>query len=354
VWKGRAAASEPPRPWERLDEPGEHDPPGRPRLEHLAPVPGPLGLISQVQRAGGTLPRQPFHGHPECHAHPYELHIGHPGKAHSPPLDLDEPARWFELLYERYPRKHLVEGYRKQGVRKGEPPSARTRPADVFPFLFLPRLQQAIFERCVAEGRVESERDVLDCYFTSYFNAWLDNHNLYNGPKRIVTGFVPWLAVHPENVEKLFAAYPDGWLVSIVRDARSWYASARPHHARYADVDDAVGRWRRSVEAILDARKRFPDRVLVVTYEDLVAEPEAVMEAIAERIGIEMSPVLLRPTFNGRPIRANSSEPVDRYGILADRSDAHGRLEAETVARVEALAGDLYERAVASIAEPVR
>ena len=42
---------------------------------------------------------------------------------------------------------------------------------------------------------MRSERDVLDCYFTSYFNAWLDNHNLYTGPKKVVTGFVPRLSL---------------------------------------------------------------------------------------------------------------------------------------------------------------
>ncbi len=35
-----------------------------------------------------------------------------------------------------------------------------------------------------------------------------------------------------------------------------------------------------------------------------------------------MSPVLLEPTFNGRPIRANSREAVAHYGILAERATA--------------------------------
>ena len=61
---------------------------------------------------------------------------------------------------------------------------------------------------------------MLDAYFTSYFNAWLDNQNLYTGPKRVVTGFTPRLAMDEGSVERFFAAYPDGTLVSIVRDPR--------------------------------------------------------------------------------------------------------------------------------------
>ena len=59
-----------------------------------------------------------------------------------------------------------------------------------------------------------------------------------------------------------------------------------------------------------------------------------------------MRPELLVPTFNGRPIRANSSDRVQGYGVRAERTEAwRDRLDAETVARVEELAGDLYERA---------
>lgn len=336
-------------PWERLDEAGEYRELCRTRLEHAVQVREPLVLISQVQRSGGTLLSQLFDGHPECHVHPYELQIGYPGKAHWPPIDLGAPERWFEILYEKYAATHLVEGYHKFTVPKVDGPAAPLGSReDVFPFVFLPRLQQQLFEQCVAARRVESERDVLDCYFTSYFNAWLDNHNLYQGPKKAVVGFTPWMVVHEENVVRLFDAYPDGLLVSIVRDPRSWYVSARSQHSRYEDVEEALARWRRSAEAILDARGRFGERVVVLTYEELVRETETVMAGLAERLGIAMSPVLLMPTFNCRPIRANSSEAVERYGVLSERASTYrDSLDGETVARIEELAGDLYARTAA-------
>ena len=64
------------------------------------------------------------------------------------------------------------------------------------------------------------------------------------------------------------------------------------------------------------------------------------MARLAERIGIAMSPVLLEPTFNGRPIRANSAERSRSYGVLG------GARAAGPPTRIVAeLAGDLYERA---------
>src|SRR5581483_9621052 len=150
-------------------------------------------------------------------------------------------------------------------------------------------------------GAPDGPRGVFDAYFTSYFNAWLDNHNLYTGPKRVVTGFVPWLIVKEASVEGFFTAYPDGTLVSIVRDPRAWWASAHRHRTKYADLDTSLERWRRSTAAALAARDRYGDRVLVVTYEQLALDTERTMSRIAARIGIAESPALLTPTFNGRP-----------------------------------------------------
>jgi hypothetical protein len=220
----------------------------------------------------------------------------------------------------------------------------------MFPFLFLAGLQRRIFDTCFEAG-IAGDRDVLDCFFTSFFNAWLDNQNLYSEPKRLVTAFAPRLAHKPVAVERLFAAYPDGFLISIVREPRAWFASARVQKARYADVEHAVTRWRASVEGALEARDRFGDRVVLVTYEDLVMRTEETMESLAVRLGISMTPVLLIPTFNGRPIRANSSYAVEGYGILRNRTQAYrSSLDAGTLARVDDLAADVYERARAAAA----
>jgi hypothetical protein len=312
----------------------------RARLEYVVQVREPLILVSQIYRSGGTLLSQLLDGHPECHAHPHELRIGQPDSRTWPRLDLHRRETWFESLYEKYAGKHLRSGYSKVG---GEPAPAANR--DLFPFLFLPGLQKRIFDQCVERARVERERDVLDCYFTSYFNAWLDNQNLYSGPKRVVTAFAPELSMRPESCEAFFADYPDGKLVSIIRDPRAWYASARLQRRRDADVDAAVERWRRSAERTLEAVERYGDRVVTLTFEQLVTDTEATMLGLAGRIGISASPVLHVPTFNGRPIRANSADPVDRHGVLAERVDAYREvLDASTVTRIEELAGDLYER----------
>jgi sulfotransferase family protein len=333
--------------WEQLSVLEEYETLCRVRLEHLVEVREPLVLVSQIQRSGGTLLNQLFDGHPECHVDPYELKIGYPKKYDWPPLDLARPETWFETLC--FPG--VVERLRRTD-RTRRPDAGRS----LFPFLFLPRLQEAIFDTCVARHRPESEREVLDCYLTSYFNAWLDNHNLYPGPKKVVTGFTPRLAMEPGNVERFFHVYPEGTLISIVRDPRAWYVSAARHMPHYySDVGNALGLWGRSVDAALQALERYVERVVLLTYEQLVLETEATMRLISERIGITMSPVLLEPTFNGRPIRANSSGSVERYGILREQTSAYwDSLDPKKAELIAELAGDRYERAAASAARPAQ
>jgi sulfotransferase family protein len=325
------------RPWEAIDEAYDYHQLCRVRLEHVVEVREPMVLISQIQRSGGTLLSRLFDGHPECHAHPYELQG--PIEDGWPKVDLAAPETWFASLYEKKVAEHLTSGYSKPGLKAVD--------LDVFPFVFLPRLQKRLFDQCIAARQIERERDVFDCYFTSYFNAWLDNHNLYTGPKKAVTAFTPLAMSNAADAERFFAAYPDGIVISIVREPRAWYASAARHKKRYADLGDSIGLWRQSAEGALEARRKLGKRVVVLTYDQLVREPEAAMRRLAERIGITMSPILLTPTFNGRPVRPNSSDAVDSYGVVADRTDAYRDvLDADAIGRIDELAGEIYIQAV--------
>jgi Sulfotransferase family len=303
----------------------------------------PLVLISQVQRSGGTLLSQLFDGHPQVHAHPQELHLGWPrGKYMWPKLDLaDSPDAWFETLSEPATHKMFFEGYSKPGREE----------LDRFPFLLPPTLQRRIFVAAVAARPVQRPRDVLDAYMTSYFNGWLDNQNLYGDDKRWVTAFAARLAMTADNRAAFFADYPDGHLVGIVREPASWFASAsRYQPSRYGEVGDAMEAWRGSVEALLDARREHADRVHLVSFEQLVADPEAVMGELTARLDIELAPSALTPTFNGRRIRANSSFAVERHGVLRETAARGDTLEPGVQQAVLEQAGDLYDRALAALA----
>jgi len=322
------------------------------RAARLVEVRQPLVLISQVQRSGGTLLSQLFDHHPQLHAHPHELHTGHPNKEAWPVLDLSRPSEWFHILYERPAKRSFNEGYRKLVSLK----AAAEDEGEAFPFVFPPSAQKMLFDLCVAQWQPSSSRGVFDCYMTSYFNAWLDNRNLYERDKRWVTAFAARLSHHPESVEGLFDTYPDGRLISIVRDPRSWYLSARgyrdidPSERRerdYGTIEAAVALWKESAEAMLAAHARYGDRFRAVVFEDLLTEPEATMRSLAAYLGIDFDPILTLPTFNGLPIKADSSFAVSGHGVSSEPLLRYRTiLSAEEIAYIEEQALPLYEQVV--------
>jgi hypothetical protein len=320
----------------------------RARLRYLVPVREPLVLISQIQRSGGTLLSQLFDDHPQVHAHPHELKIGYPKESTWPRIDLKASAvAWFEMLEEPPARKAFKRGYEKYS--RGLLHDLAPEDVESFPFLLAPSLQWRIFEHCVTTKPVERRRDVLDAYMTSYFNAWLDNQNLYTGPKKIITGFTPRLVRKSRSVDAFFAAYPDGRLLTIIRDPKSWFASARKHKPRaYRDIDRAVEAWARSALSAIDSKGRYGDRVYMISFDELVDDTRTVMERLSAYLGIAFQPTLLEPTFNGFPIKATSAFPVSDYGIVRDPLARGRTLSNEESSFIERRTRELYERALAS------
>lgn len=309
-------------------------------LEHISPVTSPLALISQIQRSGGSLLSQLFDGHPEIHAHPHEMMIGYTKKYVWPRIDLSEPPeRWFGVLFEDMVIEHAAAGYKK-GRKDNE----------TFPFIFLPSLQKKIFLNYLDSAQSITLRDVFDAYMTSYFSAWLNNQN-YLGQKKFITAFTPRLAMLKENMEFFFEVYPDGRLISLIRDPKNWFPSALRHvPKKYGDVSRAMSQWRESSQAMLRNRERYGDRVCLVKFEDLVSKTEPVMRHLAEFLNIVFDDILLVPTFNTLPIKAHTSFTVENHGILNSTLSRYKTLTDEELDAIERMTGETYELVLNEVA----
>jgi hypothetical protein len=219
----------------------------RPRRENVVPVREPLVLICQAQRSGGTLLARLFDGHPQCHAHPHELLIGYPKPHTWPELPLDEqPEVWFAKLTEGYLSTLFKKGRRKVPLK-----AEGVKSKGAYPFILPPGFQRLLFlEEVTRRSPISSEREVVDCYMTSLFNAWLDNQNLRGAEKRWVVAFSPRRA-WGDGLETFFRIYPDGRLISILRDPLSWFSSAQGRDPE-ADVDALLELWKRSAREMLE------------------------------------------------------------------------------------------------------
>ena len=304
------------------------------RVRAIVPVTQPMLLCSQVQRAGGTLLCRLFDGHPSCFAHPSELRWGRPRKWNWPQVDLSDldPDDLLSQVIEGWPQRFAAHGYHKYSnwTHHHHPEQART-----YPFLFDEGLQRRVFATTVGGRDSLSQRDVLNAYLTSLFNAWVDYQNLYREPKRWVTAFVPRLVMEPDETDRFFADYPDGLLVTLVREPGAWLSSFG-RHVGMEDPAEALSHWTASADASVRAHAARPDRVIVLMFEELVHRTEAVMRMLCERMEIAFSDVLLEPTYNSMPVLSDSSHELVT-GIDPDVTRRHTETlsasELEVVAR---------------------
>jgi len=308
------------------------------RLENIQFIDKPLLFVSELQRSGGTLTGRLLDGHPQLYAHPHELWIGRPDKSRWPALDLKaSPKEWFVSLRED---RALYQA--SSGLVSRKSPQRLA-------FIFSQELQREIFLKVVHEKGPTTQRQILDCYITSYFNAWVDYQGLYRDPNEVKfwSVFTARLAVDSEQCSRYFADYPEGYLLTIIRNPLSWYASARRHWPdQYGDITIAMKLWTESVQAYIRNYQAHPGRVILLDFDTLISKTAATMRKVCAQVGLDYHDSLTRPTFNGLPIAANSSFQTKESGkIIAEVTNRGNELNAEDTAFIEKQAGDIHRQA---------
>src|SRR4051794_5259833 len=114
---------------------------------------------------------------------------------------------------------------------------------------------------------------------------------------------------HVFRIAEMLGRFPDAQVVCMVRDPRAFASSYRDAGDPYRPGHEWPWRrnpllvgllWRSAATAGLRAQGRFgADRVRVVRYEDVVAEPEARAAELAEWLGLAYDPGMLRVPLVG-------------------------------------------------------
>jgi hypothetical protein len=87
----------------------------------------------------------------------------------------------------------------------------------------------------------------------------------------------------------------------MVRDPRDRYASVKNRYENdRGRVGAATGKWWYSAFLAKRNEENFPNNYTIITYEDLVQEPEATLSSICDFIDEEFSPQML--TMRGAPL----------------------------------------------------
>lgn len=101
-------------------------------------------------------------------------------------------------------------------------------------------------------------------------------------------------------------------VIGIIRDGNDAISSGMRRGKK--SFRGAAYRWSRSVEIMHELKTRFPDLVLIVSFEDLVLRPKENMERIAAFLGVEYQDRMLEgPAYNPwYPESGMNEEKVNR------------------------------------------
>ena len=150
-------------------------------------------------------------------------------------------------------------------------------------------------------------------------------------------------------MERFFKVYPDGRLISIVRDPKNWFPSALRHNRKikkdkYSNIQMALDRWINNIEAMIRNHQLYQERMCIIKFEDLVLRTKRVMQHLCAFLGIEYDDILLVPTFNGAPIPPNSSFNDNQEVIIKKTAERYKTLSAKEIGVIEQKTGDIYHR----------
>jgi hypothetical protein len=138
----------------------------------------------------------------------------------------------------------------------------------------------------------------------------------------------------------------------VVREPKSWFASASGWSLEWAAVNPAMQYYLPSVEKLLDLKKEMGDRLAIVEFSDLVQRTEVTMRAICGWLGIEASPVMLEPTVNRHPAPSNTSFKMKGTAVSRDPLKRAKSLHEADRKQIDNLAGDIMDRVAAQALTP--
>ena len=263
------------------------------------------------------------------------------------------------------PETHYMKFADGRGARDGD------RPADFEAFWATLTRWSRFLDLDVSEARVLEMASASGApTFRSVFAAMLAAYGEANGKPRVGEKSPG----HYRYWKRLFAWFPDSRLVAIRRDPRAaaasalatpWVREQMKPKARLAPVvrrsrsyhlaEQARG-WHRIYGEYVPEAEQDP-RVLVVTYEDLVTEPEAVLRSVCRHIGEEFDAAMLTRRAEVPGARASAAKTGEWEGWVAEHeaqaareiSDAGLRrwrevLTPTEIAMVEAICGETMTR----------
>ena len=280
-----------------------------------------LLMLSAMYENGGNMTHRFLDGHPQMFVYPFESQLG-------TNLVQDHLTSMFPVKY-RWPVFALdATPYQDYKAIVDEECKVRARTPRVskfrhMPFDFDDDERCAIFEKYVGEtGR--SRANNIAAFFRATFDAW-KNHRR-TGEQVVYGGYSPIIVV---DADKILGDLPQAHVLHVVRNPWSAYADTKKRPVPLPLARYMLG-WTLNQYYALYFKEKFPDRMHIVRAEDVMADSYQTLGDICQKLGLEATDSLRRPTWNGTPL-----EEVYPWGTLRKVTPESNRATAEELSERE-------------------
>lgn len=289
----------------------------------------PLILISQIQRSGGTMITQLFDNHSEVLSYPHELRVFNPA--------------WNFLSFKNF-YTFKMEPFASMARNKKYVKNASIKNQESHHLKFDLNFQKFIFDK-YSQTDDGNLREQFNFYFTSFFNSF-ENLKTSINKKKYILAFIPRSNLYKKNFEIFSKTYPDGFIVSLIREPLSWLSSAIKHSLEYKDVNYALKIWYDTTKLTLNM-KQNRNKIILVNFEDIITKPKKTLKKLCKKLKINYSESLAIPTFNGEKILSDSSFRSVRGQIdqttLTRKNNLNENIRKQIKKQLKIKCTDLYE-----------
>lgn len=198
---------------------------------------------------------------------------------------------------------------------------------------------------CFKSYGIEVSRKILDAYILGA----IDHRDLFyeilrlHAAKSQKTVFGEKTPQHALYAAKLLRRDKRCKIIGIVRDPKDVSASLRgmPWNRHGALMHALM--WRRYIRALTSVSKSYPDRVLIVRYEDLVTRPADIVATLCHFLHIDYSEQMLQPRRWPFSLKLNDTTNAASTKPIAIKSSSVGtwrtRLDPSEAAVIERITG---------------
>jgi len=280
-----------------------------------------LLMISAMYENGGNTTHRLLDGHPQLFTYPFESQIG-------TSLVRDALQSMFPVKY-RWPVFELAgSGSSDYEAIIDEEAKVRSKTPFVskfreWPFELTDAGRKEHFLRHLSSGPRTRGR-IVEAYFRSTFEAWKDLKR--SGRESWYVGYSPIIVV---DANKIVTDLPGSHVLHVVRNPWSAYADTKKR-AVPLSLDHYLLGWVLCQHHARLYQAQFPGRVHILRFEDILEDPEKTLGGFLTSIGLESSPTLSRPSWNGKPM-----DTVHPWGTIRVATPEANRATAQELSREE-------------------